>query len=101
MPQKSNVILANVTKLEMNYSVRDIVQLIDKLKKSQNVQQCFGWIAAKHIRDGKIIPFLEYMADIVVTIQNEHTLNVLTKRSTGAVFKKVDLFTHHSQDNGQ
>lgn len=89
MTQKSNVILANVSKLEMNYSIRDIVQLIDKLKKSKNVKQCFGWIAAKHIRDAKIIPFLEYMADIVITIQDEHTLNVLTKRSTGSVFKKV------------
>lgn len=93
VPQKSNVILANVSKLEMNYSIRDIIQLVDKLKKSQNVKQCFGWIAAKHIQDGKIMAFLEYMADIVVTIQDEHTLNILTKRSTGSVFKKVNLFT--------
>lgn len=89
VPHKSNVILANVSRLEMNYSIRDIVQLIDKLKKSQNVKQCFGWIAAKHIRDGKVIPFLDYMADIVVTIQDEQTLNILTKRNTGSVFKKV------------
>lgn len=91
VPLKSNIILPNISKLEMNYSIRDIVQLIDKLKKSQNVKQCFGWIAAKQIRDGKIKPFLEYMADIVVTIQDEHTLNVLTKRITGSVFKKVNL----------
>lgn len=91
MPKKSNVILANLSKLELNYSLRNVVHLIHKLKKSQNTKQIFGWAAAKHIRDGKLIPFVEYLADIVVTFHDDHTLNILTKRNTGSVFRKVCL----------
>lgn len=91
VPNKSNVILENILKLELNYSIRDIVQLIHKLKLNSNVKQIFGWATAKPIQDEKLIPFLAYLADIVVTIQNENTLNILTKRTTGSVFRKVRI----------
>lgn len=89
VPKKTNVILGNISKLELNWSVSNIVQLVHSLKKCQNLKQTLAWASVKHIQDGKLIPFLHYMADIVITFQDERTLNVLTKRSSGSVFRKV------------
>lgn len=87
--EKPNVILAPVSKLELDNSITDIVNLVHYLKQSNRVKQIFIWCSAKNIRDEKLIPFLQYMANIEVSFRNESELQVLTKRNTGTVTRKV------------
>lgn len=87
--EKPNVVIAPVSKLELCNSVPDIINLVHYLKQSPKIKQAFVWCSIKNIRDEKLIPFLQYLANIEVILKNESDLQILTKRSTGAVTRKV------------
>lgn len=89
--EKPNVILTTVAKLELSNSIPNIVNLVHYLKQSTKVKQVFIWCSTKNIRDNKLIPFLQYMANIEVTLKNESELQILTKRNTGSVTRKVNI----------
>lgn len=87
--EKSNVILDVISKLECGLSVAEIIKLIRNIKRSSKTKQLFVWCSVKNVVDKKLIPFLTYMADVIVTFKNQHHLSVLIKRNTGSVSKKV------------
>lgn len=87
--EKANVILAPVSKLQLDNSITDIVHLVQHLKQHTKVKQIFVWCSTKSIHDDKTIPFLQYMSDIEVFLRNESELQVLTKRHTGHITRKV------------
>lgn len=87
--EKTNVILAPISKLELDNSITDIVNLVHYLKLNTKVKQIFIWCSTKNIRNVKLIPFLQYMANTEVFFRNESELQVLTKRNTGTVTRKV------------
>lgn len=87
--EKSNILLPRVEQLALDYSIQDTVKLVHKLRHSKNTRQIFAWATTKNIFDPKIIPFLEHLADIVVTLKNDKHLMLLIKRSGGSVSRKV------------
>lgn len=89
MSEKPNVLLAPVSKLALCNSVRDIIHLVHDLKQNSKIRQIFMWCSIKNIRDDALIPFLQYLADIEVVFKTESHLQILTKRNTGSVSRKV------------
>lgn len=89
MTEKPNVILAPISKFELGNSIPQIIQLVHYFKQSPKIRQIFIWCSAKNIRDKKLIPFLLYLANIEVWLKNETDLQILTKRNTGSVTRKV------------
>lgn len=87
--EKSNVLLLPLSQLSQEYAIQDIVQLIHNTKKSSNAKQIFLWASTKNILDRKLVPFMEYLADIVVNFKNDKYLTVLTKKISGSVSRKV------------
>lgn len=90
--QKISVILEPISKLELEKNETEIVETIQKLKYNKNVTQIFGWATTKNIRSRLLIPFLEHMSDLVVTIKSEKLLTVLTKRKFGSI--KLKSYQH-------
>lgn len=87
--EKPNVLLAPVSKLALCNSVPDIIKVVHYLKQSTKIRQIFMWCSTKTIQDDKIIPFLQYLADIEVVLRTESHLQILTKRNTGSISRKV------------
>jgi hypothetical protein len=83
--QKTSVILTPISKLELTKSEQEIFTLIQSFKNSENVNQIFAWATVKNISSKFLIPFLDYMADVTVTIKSNQHLSVLTKKRSGNV----------------
>lgn len=90
--EKSNVVLATVAKLELSNGVTEIVNLVHYFKQNRQIKQVFIWCSRKNIRDEKLIPFLQYLANIEVVLKNESEMHILTKRNTGTVTRKVSSY---------
>ncbi|XP_031632919.1 uncharacterized protein LOC116346824 [Contarinia nasturtii] len=91
--EKSNIVLPPIAKLQLTNSIADIVQLVHYLKQCSKVKQIFIWCSTKNIKDEKVIPFLQYMANIEVFLNNASELQILTKRNTGSITRKVYQYT--------
>lgn len=91
---KSHVILSPISKLLLKHSECNIFNLIHMLKLNDNVDQIFCWITTKNIKNNFLIPFLDHMSEITVTIKTNH-LSILTKRKYGNV--KLKKFQHELQ----
>ncbi|XP_055316984.1 elongator complex protein 5 isoform X2 [Sitodiplosis mosellana] len=68
--EKANVILAPVSKLQLNNSITEIVNLVQHLKH--------------HVK---------YMSNIEVFLRDESELQILTKRNTGTITRKEYQYT--------
>lgn len=89
--EKSNFILPPLSILTQQDKLESVVKIIHQIKCSSKTKQLFVWATAKNIQDKKVIPFIEYLADIVVTLKDKKTLTILIKRNSGSVTKKVRI----------
>lgn len=87
--EKPNILIVPIAKLELSNSVTEIVNLVHYFKQNRQIKQVFIWCSRKNIRDEKLIPFLQYLANIEVVLKNESEMHILTKRNTGTVTRKV------------
>lgn len=85
----ANIILQPISTLLQFYKPAALFHLIKDFKKNSKIKQIFGWLSAKNISDKFIIPYMEHMADTIITLQNVNNLSVITKKSSGTVIKKV------------
>lgn len=101
--EKSTIILRAISRLELVYKIPDIIRLIHSIKRHSKTKQLFVWCSVTNIMDKKLIPFIAYMADIIVTLNSGNHLNVLTKRSTGSTSTRViwhwSISKNHSGKN--
>lgn len=88
--EKTNVILEAVSRLGLSNCVRNIISVVQFLKQNSKIGQIFIWCSRKNIHDEKIIPFLQYLANVEVTLRDQSNLQIFTKRNTGSVTRKVN-----------
>lgn len=81
---KTAVVLPPVSKLSLSHDPSSIFAMIQTLKLDRNVTQVFAWATSKNISSLFVIPFLEHMSSVVVTIKS-NKLSILTKRKFGSV----------------
>lgn len=85
LPKSTAVILEPFSKIELNSDSATIYATVQQLKMNENVSQIFCWATSKNISDRLLIPFLEHISNVVVTIKSPKHLTILTKRNFGTV----------------
>lgn len=93
--EKSSVLMSPLSKLSLTYRDEEIFRLIQSLKRNENVNQIFCWATSKNINSSILIPFLDHMSDVTVTIKSSSHLTVLTKKKFGNV--KLKEYHHELQ----
>jgi hypothetical protein len=86
------VILDPISKMNLEHNENSIARIIQNLKINKNVTQIFGWATRKNIHSRLLIPFLEHMSDVVVTLKSDKILSILTKRKFGSA--KIKDYHH-------
>lgn len=82
-----SVIFMPISQLALQYQAAAIFQMVHQLKRQ--CKQVFIWANPRDLDDHIIIPFLEHMCTVLVTLIDSVNLSVVTKKSTGSVDKKV------------
>lgn len=85
---KTNVILLPLSTLLVNFNAGAVFQIINKLKKNPNAKQIFLWATVKNVSEHFVIPFLEYMADMIVTFVDSSHLSILSRKTGGLISNK-------------
>lgn len=80
---KTNISLVNISLLELKYDERGIFRIIQKLKLNENAIQIFAWASSGNIQSKILIPFLEHLSEMIVTIHSSELLSILTKSRSG------------------
>lgn len=86
--ERTSLILAPFSKLAIHYKISAVIELIYRLKGTKNVKQIFGWLTVKNTNNHLLQPFLEHIADTIITLNSEKLLTVVVKRSHGVVKTK-------------
>ncbi|KAJ6641856.1 hypothetical protein Bhyg_06801 [Pseudolycoriella hygida] len=80
------------------YNISEVFQLIHRHKTKQTIKQMFGWASVKNIEAEFLIPYLEYLANVVVTIKDSVNLSIVTRKSSGSVTKKLFQYQYRDGD---
>ena len=91
IPSKTAIVLPPISKF-LNHNLASVAAIIQTLKLNKNVTQVFAWATTKNITNPLMIPFLEHMSSVVVTIKSNRFLSILTKRKFGSV--KLKEYQH-------
>lgn len=89
---KTSVVLPPISKLSLTHKLESIAAIIQTLKLDRNVTQVFAWATTKNINSSLLVPFLEHMSSVLVTIKSNKLLSILTKRKFGSV--KLKHYQH-------
>lgn len=90
--EKQCLIVESLSKMELQHNEKDIFNLIQKLKLNDNLTQVFVWASSKNIQSRILVPFLEHMSNLTVTINSSNHLAILSKSKSGVV--KFKEFNH-------
>lgn len=91
-PEKTAVVFQPISKLQLDFSEREIIEKVQILKFNENVTQIFLWASCKNIHSPLLVPFLQHMANVIVHITSDKHLTVQTKRRHGSV--QIKDFQH-------
>ena len=89
--EKSSIILGSLSELELKYTehvYENIFRKIQVLKSSDNVSQIFGWICSKNVQNKILVPFLEHMSNLTVTINDSEHMIIVSKNKSGIIKSK-------------
>lgn len=99
--KKWNFILPNLSDWLAYQKPSEILGSLNKLKKSDCIKRCFLWISTNHIfyeHSQFLIAACEYLADIVLHLQTDSELTVLTRKSGGGVTNNRYTYTKNKTE---
>lgn len=94
--KKWNVILPNLSDWLAYQKPCEIFCCLNKLKKNENTKRMFLWISKQHLLNDHalfLVAACEYMADIVLNLQTNKELTVLTRKPGGGVTNNRYTYT--------
>ncbi|XP_073840138.1 elongator complex protein 5 [Musca autumnalis] len=94
--KKWNVILPNLSDWLAYQKPCEIFCCLNKLRKSDNTKRTFLWIAKQNLLDEHglfLIAACEYMADIVLNLQTDKELTILTRKPGGGITNNRYTYT--------
>lgn len=89
--EKNCIILGSLSDFELNYTehvYENIFRKVQELKSSDNVLQIFGWINSKYVQNKILVPFLEHMSNLTVTINDSEHMTIVSKNKSGIIKSK-------------
>uniref|UniRef100_A0A182PIG6 Elongator complex protein 5 n=1 Tax=Anopheles epiroticus TaxID=199890 RepID=A0A182PIG6_9DIPT len=87
LPQQKVIAIA-----ERRHEPSQIFKYIAQCKKNATVQHVFVWIAEQKLQEAFLRPYIEHMADSVITFEDRQHLSLLVKKSSGAITNKYYEF---------
>uniref|UniRef100_A0A182NJH9 Elongator complex protein 5 n=1 Tax=Anopheles dirus TaxID=7168 RepID=A0A182NJH9_9DIPT len=91
LEQFSEYPLLVVSRLERRYTPSQLFRYIAKCKK-HNLTHLFVWIAVAKLQHSFVLPYIEHMADTVITFEDREHIALLVKKSTGAITNRYYQF---------
>uniref|UniRef100_A0A2M4BXW6 Elongator complex protein 5 n=1 Tax=Anopheles marajoara TaxID=58244 RepID=A0A2M4BXW6_9DIPT len=77
-----------ISKLERHFELKQLFQFIAACRKNPKVMHLFVWVAESKLKQPFVVPYLEHMADTMVTLEDSQHLALLVKKPSGAVTNK-------------
>uniref|UniRef100_A0A1L8DDB0 Elongator complex protein 5 n=1 Tax=Nyssomyia neivai TaxID=330878 RepID=A0A1L8DDB0_9DIPT len=88
-----SVVFSPVASICRQYKLEDFFKLIHKLPCSPNVRHIILYATEKYIPEAFVIPFLEHLAEEIVTLEGRDDLKVISRKPGGSVTKKNYKFS--------
>ncbi|XP_050075391.1 elongator complex protein 5 [Anopheles maculipalpis] len=81
-----------ISNLERRFEAAQIFKYITRCRKTPQIQHVFVWIVEQKLKEAFLLPYIEHMADSVITFEEKTHLSLLVKKHTGAVTNKYYEF---------
>uniref|UniRef100_A0A182M0K5 Elongator complex protein 5 n=1 Tax=Anopheles culicifacies TaxID=139723 RepID=A0A182M0K5_9DIPT len=81
-----------LSKLERQFEPSQIFKYIGQCKKNATIEHVFVWIVEQKLQEGFLLPYIEHMADTVITFEDRTHVSLLVKKHTGSVTNKYYEF---------
>ncbi|XP_055620369.1 elongator complex protein 5 [Toxorhynchites rutilus septentrionalis] len=81
-------LLIRVAQLSRNNNPSSIFEFVHQCRKLSAVQYLFLWSTEKNIAQTFLVPYLEHMSDLVLTVEDDKNLSILIKKSGGSISNK-------------
>lgn len=95
-PRPDTTLYLPLAELCQTYKIGNIFKLIHLHKSQQTAKQIIGWASVKNVECDFHVPYLEHLANVVVTIKDSVNLSIVSRKLTGTVTKK--LFQYQCRD---
>ncbi|CAD7002941.1 elongator complex protein 5 [Ceratitis capitata] len=98
---KCNAILPSLADLLVYQSVEKIIHFVHTLLLSKQVQRVFLWITPAnivHSRAEYVVAAFEYLADLILHLETNNTLSIVTRKAGGAVTNKRYTYTKNNKE---
>uniref|UniRef100_A0A182Q577 Elongator complex protein 5 n=1 Tax=Anopheles farauti TaxID=69004 RepID=A0A182Q577_9DIPT len=80
-----------VSRLERRYVPSQLFKYIAKCKR-YNLTHLFVWITVAKLQHSFVLPYIEHMADTVITFEDREHIALLVKKSTGSITNRYYQF---------
>ncbi|XP_035906925.1 elongator complex protein 5 [Anopheles stephensi] len=81
-----------ISSLERRFEPAQLFKYIARCRKTPTIEHVFVWIVEQKLQETFLLPYIEHMADSVITFEDTTHLSLLVKKHTGAVTNKYYEF---------
>ncbi|XP_055612230.1 elongator complex protein 5 [Uranotaenia lowii] len=79
-------LFGRVSKLARCHRPAELFAFVDSCRKSDfPIQQLFLWATVKNMTEQFLIPYLEHMAEVVVSLEDDRHLSILSRKTGGSI----------------
>lgn len=89
----TSFVLSPVASVIKQFDLEDFFKLIHKFRSCQFVKHVVMFATEKYIQERFIVPFLEHLAEEIVTLEGKNDLKIVSRKPGGSVTKKSYSFT--------
>ncbi|XP_059620094.1 elongator complex protein 5 [Phlebotomus argentipes] len=87
-----SIVFSPVADIVKQYEVEDFFRIIQKLRWCPQVRHIVLFAQEKYIEGNFVVPFLEHLAEEIVTLDGKSELKIVSRKAGGSVTKKCYNF---------
>lgn len=92
LDEKARFQLMIISSLERRFEPAQMFKFITRCRKTATIEHVFVWIVEHKLQESFLLPYIEHMADSVITFEDKTHLSLLVKKQTGSVTNKYYEF---------
>lgn len=92
LKESTPFLFACASKLERRFELRQIFAFVSDCKQNATVTHLCIWVTESKLKHSFLLPYLEHMADTVITFEDHEHMALLVKKTSGAVTNKYYQF---------
>uniref|UniRef100_A0AAG5D902 Elongator complex protein 5 n=1 Tax=Anopheles atroparvus TaxID=41427 RepID=A0AAG5D902_ANOAO len=90
--ESSPFLMMSISKLERRVEPRQLFGFVAQCKQNSAVTHLCIWVSEHKLKRSFLLPYLEHMADTVITFEDNQHVALLVKKSSGSVSNKYYTF---------